>query len=49
MQQDYLINTIIQMVKNTPNDTELGKRIRSIIAPLIYEQGPNNNKQILRG
>lgn len=49
MQQDYLINTIIQMVKNTPNDTDLGKKIRSIIAPLIQEQNPNNNKQILRG
>lgn len=49
MQQDYLINAIIQMVKSTPNDTDLGKKIRNIIAPLIHEQQPNNNKQILRG
>ena len=49
MQQDYLINMIINMVKNTPNDTELGKKVRSIILPLIHEQGPNGNKQILNG
>jgi hypothetical protein len=49
MQHDYLINTIIQMVKNTPNDMELGKKIRNIIAPIIYEQGLNGSKQILKG
>lgn len=49
MQQDYLINTIIQMVKSTPNDTDLGKKIRNIITPLIYEQGRGDNKQILKG
>jgi hypothetical protein len=49
MQHDYLINTIIQMVKNTPNDMELGKKIRNIIAPLIHEQGSGNTKQILKG
>jgi|LakMenE01Jun11ns_1017448.scaffolds.fasta_scaffold9423275_2 hypothetical protein len=46
--QDYLITTIINMVKNTPNDMELGKKIRNIITPLIYEQG-QNSKQILKG
>jgi hypothetical protein len=45
---DYLINTIISIVKNTPNDMELGKKIRNIIAPLIYEQG-QSGKQILKG
>jgi hypothetical protein len=49
MQHDYLINTIIQMVKNTPDDMELGKKIRNIIAPLIHEQGSGNTKQILKG
>ena len=49
MQQDYLINTIIQMVKSTPNDADLGKKIRNIIVPLIQEQRPNDNKQILKG
>ncbi len=49
MQTDYLISTIIQMVKNTPNDTDLGKKIRNIIVPLIYEQGNSNGtKQFLK-
>lgn len=46
---DYLISTIINMVKTTPNDTDLGKKIRSIIQPLISEQRPTNEgKQILK-
>ena len=45
---DILTQIIINMVKTTPNDTDLGKKVRA----LIHEMGVqsiNEDKQILKG
>jgi hypothetical protein len=49
MQTDYLIQTIINMVKNTNSDAELGAKIRGIINPIIQAQGLQEGKNILKG
>lgn len=49
MQTDYLIQTIINMVKNSGNDAELGAKIRAIITPIIQSQGLQEGKNILKG
>ena len=46
--ENTLLQIIINMVKTTPNDTDLGKKIRT----LVEEMGIrtiNENKQILKG
>lgn len=50
MQTDYLLSTIIAMVKANPNDATLGAKVRAIIAPIIQEQSPNTTtpKQLLK-
>lgn len=52
MQTDYLLNTIIAMVRANPNDTALGAKVRAIIAPIIQEQsptsGPEQPRQLLK-
>lgn len=46
---DYIFNTLINLVKSTPNDTDLGKKVRALIQPFINEQRPTNeNKQLLK-
>ena len=45
---DTMIQMIISMVRNTPNDQELGKKVRAFITPIMSEQN-NNDKKILRG
>lgn len=45
---DTMIQMIINMIKNTPNDQELGKKIRAFLAPVMSEQN-NNDKKILKG
>jgi hypothetical protein len=49
MQTDYLILTIINIVKSTGNDAELGAKIRAIINPIIQAQGLQEGKNILKG
>ena len=49
MQTDYLMQTIINMVKNSANDEELGAKIRAIITPIIQSQGLQEGKTILKG
>jgi hypothetical protein len=49
MQTDYLIQTIINMVKNSGNDAELGAKVRAIMAPIIQAQGLQEGKNILKG
>lgn len=49
MQTDYLLQTIINMVKNTSNDAELGAKIRNIITPIVQSQGIQEGKTLLKG
>ena len=45
---DTLTQIIINMVQTTPNDAELGKKIRSLIKEMGI-QTINESKQILKG
>jgi len=49
MQTDYLLQTIINIVKNSSNDAELGAKIRSIITPIIQSQGIQEGKSLIKG
>lgn len=46
--ESTLLQIIINMVKTTPNDTDLGKKIRTLIQEMGV-QSINENKQILKG
>jgi len=46
--QDALIRAIVEMIKSTPNDQELGKKVRALLSPTMYEQG-QTSKNILKG
>lgn len=43
-----LLATLVGMVRLTPNDAELGRRVRSLISSMM-EASTNNNKDILKG
>jgi hypothetical protein len=45
---DTLTQIIVNMVKTTPNDVELGKKIRALVQEMGV-QSINENKQILKG
>lgn len=45
---DPLTQIIINMVKTTPNDTDLGKKVRALIQEMGVQQ-INEGKQILKG
>ena len=46
--QDALIRAIIEMIKSTPSDQELGRKVRALLNPTMYEQG-QTSKNILKG
>ncbi len=46
---DYLLQTIINTVKNTGNDAELGAKIRALISPIIQSHGIQEGKTLLKG
>jgi hypothetical protein len=35
MEKDILLSTILKIVKETPNDADLGKKIRSLLQSII--------------
>ena len=45
---DPLTQIIINMVKTTPNDTDLGKKVRALVQEMGI-QTINESKQILKG
>lgn len=45
---DTVTQIIINMVKTTPNDTDLGKKVRALIQDMGI-QTINENKKILKG
>lgn len=45
---DPLTQIIINMVKTTPNDVDLGKKVRALVQEMGI-QTINENKQILKG
>lgn len=44
---EHLIQTILMMVKTTPNDTELGNKVRAILSSMVKEN-TSGNKQLLK-
>lgn len=49
MENDILIKTLLNMVRNNPNDADLGKKVRSLLLQLLPEHGNNiSKKQILK-
>lgn len=45
---EHLIQTLIMMVKSTPNDTELGAKVRAILSSMVKEN-TSGTKQLLNG
>ncbi len=45
---DTLTQIIINMVKTTPNDVDLGKKVRALVQEMGV-QSINESKQILKG
>lgn len=45
---EHIIHTLIMMVKNTPDNTELGAKVRAILSSMVQENN-NSGKGLLKG
>lgn len=45
---DTLSQIVINLVKTTPNDTDLGKKVRAVVQAMVTEQD-KQSKNILKG